>query len=449
MIRGLFHLSFVGMVLIIFCGACNEPTDLAAFLEEDDRFEVMKTDLPVTARTEEGETVVTYNDSIGVPAHFIGQIDEPVFGRYSSALHFQARAITEPDFTRASLDSVVLSLAIDTTRAPYGNQVPAYGFDVFRLQTDLDRSINYRSDAVFEHDAEPIASYLGEIPGRGDTLMVIEARGENVDTFSYAPHIRIVLDEAPNKSGFGRELLDFEVSDFASNEIFLAKLKGFSVVPTQGEGMVYLDMDGGLTRLNLYYHIGDTAYHETFPVTQNSVIVSTYETDYTGAEVEQALNAAGESDSLVYLHSMDGVNVVLEIGDIAAIENTTINHASLDVTVTGVDTGLYAPIQQLILFQRRADGELAFIKDVADSFGFNNFDLLFGGDVRTDDDGRVFYRMNVTEHLQQIVLGAEASTTLVLANSFRASQPARTILFGSGHPSLAAKLSVTHTSTIK
>ncbi len=439
MSKKLLKLSFIGLCILAI--SCNKATDFASFLVEGDEVKVSQTDFELKAKTLLSDSVRTYNDSSFTPSYFIGTMNDPIFGLSQASIFFQTRIIAEANFTRTKLDSVILSVAYDTIRKSYGAVDEPQTFEVYRLSSDLVRTATYFSNTVHEVDPNPIGRIEGVVPSFDDSLLIVEPVGNNLDTMVYAPHLRIPLSPE-----FGEDLLSFTEADFVNNETFLQRLKGLEIRPTGTTGgMIYLDMLGGLTRINLYYSAGDTAKLFTFGANAQSVVTNTFQHDKVGSSVESVLGDLERGDSLLYIQSMGGTEIEFLIPDLTEISSNTINSAVLDITIAMLpedDTTRYPAFTDIVAQQRDESGDLLLITDIARFFRTNNYSNVYG--VRTDEStGRTYFRVNMTEYIIRLVKG-EVTNQLVLSNLTGASEPTRAVFYGPGHSGFNAVLTVTH-----
>ncbi len=425
--------------------SCNKAGDLTAILNGPDPVSIQYDEIPFTTKTIPGDSSLTYDDSSFFPSYFIGKIDDPYFGSTEAFLTFQLGIFTEPDFTGAQVDSVVLSLQYDTTRRQYGLVDAPISFEVFELTGDLSTAVNYYSSFPVEYNPEPIGAVEGLIPNFEDTLFIVEPQTIRLDTVSYRPHLRIRLNR------IGGDLIQFTEQDFASVEIFLKKFKGLTLRPkSSSEGLLFLEMLSGLTRLNLYYTRNDTSRLVQFPVLPGrTVLFNTYQHDIAGTPVEATINDPAENDSIIYLQSMQGPDILIEIGDLSALNKSMVNYAELQLSLavpSAEDTTIYKPIDQLILEELTEDGRRIDIIDLLFAGG-NQLTNLFGGDLRLDEDtGITSYSFNFTRHFQKILNG-EASNKMVVSNIFKGAQPHRTILYGKSSHALSARIKITHSNS--
>ena len=435
----LFWLSLAGVAMYLI--ACNKETDFATFLVEGDEIEVASNSYELVAKTIKGDSVRTYNDSLFTPSYFVGVSDDPTFGLSRASIFFQTRITAEADFSaRLRLDSVILSLAYDTIRRGYGNVMEPLSFEVYQMSSDLVLSETYYSNTGHMVDQTPIGRIDGVVPNYDSTLSIVEPVGDRLDTNAYVPHLRIPLD-----STFGRYLLSFTPDDFINNEAFLAKFKGIEVRPVSSDGsMVYLDMYGGLSRINLYYSKGDTARQFVYTVTSNSVVANTFDIVHDGSTVGQAIDSEEAGENLLYVQSMGGTAIEFTVPTPPELSDATINDAYLDLTLAYTmveDSTQFAPFTDVVVETFDDNGDKVLITDVARFFRTNTYSNVYG--VRRDEDNRDYFRINVTEYFSQVLSG-DASNKIVVSNLTNSSEASRAIFYGVQNPDFKAQLRVTY-----
>ncbi len=435
----LFWLSLAGIAMCLI--ACNKQTDFATFLVEGDEIEVARNSYELVAKTINGDSVRTYNDSIFTPSYFVGVSKDPTFGLSRASIFFQTRITAEADFSaRLRLDSVILTLAYDTIRRGYGNVMEPLSFEVYQLASDLVLSETYYSNTEHMVNPMPIGRIDGVVPNYDSTLSIVEPVGDRLDTNTYVPHLRIPLD-----STFGRYLLSFTPDDFVNNDVFLAKFKGIEVRPVSSDGsMVYLDMYGGLSRINLYYSKGDTARQFVYTVTSNSVVANTFDIVHDGSTVGQAIDSEEAGENLLYVQSMGGTAIEFTVPTPPELSDATINDAYLDLTLAYTmveDSTQFAPFTDVVVETFDDNGDKVLITDVARFFRTNTYSNVYG--VRRDEDNRDYFRINVTEYFSQVLSG-DASNKIVVSNLTNSSEASRAIFYGVQNPDFKAQLRVTY-----
>ncbi len=447
MTRRLFFLSFLGSIWVVW--ACNEPSDLGSFLEEEGKIEVSNDSIPIHATVMSDPAAPTWqvNQTL-VPTHMVGRMMDPIFGTVEASLNFQIGIQDEPNFSGAILDSVILSLAYDTLWGTYGPASEQASFEVYKLAEDLYRDSTYYTNSLLASSSEPVGSTGPFQPNYIDSISVDEplSNGNGHDSVKYIPHLRINL--LGSDQAYGKELLALTVDDFASNEIFRQHIKGLVIRPTNEAGkMVHFSMFDRLTRLNLYYSQNDTAKVMRFPVLQDLVAINTYSHDFAGSPAGNAIDNPEEGDSMIYVQSMGGPSLKIEVGDLSAIGNSVVNNATLTIPLgylAATDSASYPPIDQLIIEELTESGEQKIIEDIGSLLYNRDLGALFGGKLTLDETtGMSNYTFNITRHVQKMSRG-DVSHMMVISNLFKGSSPARSILLGHG-AQLGAKLNITRT----
>jgi len=442
MVKKLSQLS-LAVLFIALLWSCNEASDISSFLDEAGQIGVIHTEIPINTTLIPGDSSQTYNDTAVAVSYFMGRLKDDYFGTTEASLHFQLAVQAEPNFAGAVLDSAVLTMVYDTSAKQYGLPGTEINAEVFQIDEDLERTTNYYTSYDVKNKPDAIGSVSGLIPNFKDSVEVPEPNGTIIDTFEYGPHLRIRVD------ALGNELLTLSQSDFASVNIFQDKIKGLSIRPTSNsESMVFFEMFTGLTRLNLYYTQGDTAKVLRFPVlSASSVVFDTYQHDQSGSTVEQLLESDSENDSILFVQSMQGPDLVVEITNLDSLKDRVVSIAELLIyqkVPMADDTTSYPPIQQFAVSEILADGSRKRVIDLAENTG-TNIPTYFGGDYQKDGtNGMGVYSFRITRHLQSILEG-ESTNKMVISNFFKGSEPNRSILYGGGNHTFSAKLKVTHT----
>ncbi len=434
---------FIGVIALLYLlNACNKISDLDL---DPDPIDVHFQEVPFVAKTITGDTSLTYDDSLFIPEYFAGAVNDPFFGTAEASLNFQIGINSEPNLAGAMLDSVVLSMAFDSIPGRYGPEDANLSFEVYEITEDLSKNVNYYSSHRVTTTGQVLGSVDNVVPVFDDTIYILEPVRDILDTVPYDAHLRIPLDQ------IGTKLLALEQGDFASLDRFVAKFKGLRLQPSAScEGMLYFGMTRSLTRLNLYYTQNDTAKLLQLPlIFGESVVFNTYKHEVEGSVAEAARLDPSPNDSLLYCQSMEGTEVLIEVGDLSTLDQRTINFAELVLTMAVPiedDTSAFSRIQRFRLQEVNDNNNRQDIVDIM-NYGGTDVPLFFGGVAEIDEDTKTpIYHFNITEQLRLMVAG-EASKKMVLSSFFRGSEPNRIIFFGSSNSPFAAKIKVTHTST--
>ena len=422
--KGIF---IVSVLLSIFFLACNKVSDFGEDLGLDDVIDVdFTTEIPISWAVEIGDTILAYSETTVLTSYLCGKFQDPKFGIATANLNFQVNLSAPPEFENATFDSVVLSIAYDTTLQGYGNVNTAQSYRVYELDEDLVESQDYYSNydpAI----GELLGARIDVEPRFGQNTVVVEPTPIGLDTFLFPPVLRFRLDDA-----FGEKILFADSMFFQSLDNFRLLVKGFSMQPlNEADGIHNFDLSSPFTRLNVYYSQGDTLpLIHTFPVLSNSVRFSTFSHDYAGTEIDNALN--NDVDSLLFLQSMQGIAAVLEFGDLLALEATAINNAILELTIFEEEENqdsLYPLIDQLIMIAVDEEGNRSFISDLGEFLGSSALPTFFGGSPIENNSGQSVYRMNITQYLQEVLRG-ESSARVEILSANRTSSAARSIVYG-------------------
>ena len=331
-------------------------------LQFDESFEL-------TGQTVLGDSLPTYIVGNTNQTYMLGEIDEPIFGRYSSDIYTAFRFnSTFPNFDNAVLDSIVLDLEYDEDGF-YGDTTVLHNIEVFRITEEFIEVDTIYSNQTFMTDMTPLAT-VAMVPSKSETIS-FQLRDMEVDSIvSLSPRLRIRLDDA-----FGVELL--EDDDAESNDtIFKANYKGLYIKSTtEGSSMIGLnfnenpDFNDGIARLHLYYTVTDSTGAvtlEEYSYLMSAVTSSEFIHDYDGSTVGASLNDSIAGQEFLYSHNMAGVNSEIELPDLNFLDNNNsdtiiINAAQLVLTVNedidGFQTDLYPHSPQFLLSKDNEDGD--------------------------------------------------------------------------------------------
>ena len=420
-------------------------------------------DFDLNGRTVQGDSIATYVSENINQTYLLGDIDEPIFGKYSSDIYTAFRFNnTFPDYEDVILDSVILDLEYDEAGF-YGDTLATHNIEVFRVTEDfLDNDTIY-SNQSFSTDMMPIAS-VSLVPSLSNNIGS-KLRETDVDSIvELSPRLRIRLDDA-----FGNELIEDE--DAASSDTILREnFKGLYIKSsTNGESMIGLnfnensEFNNGIARLHVYYSKTDSTGEiiiGEYSYLLSSVTSSTFTHDYSGSVVENALNDTLVGDEFLYVQNMAGTNAEIEIPDLNFIDNNNqdtviVNSAQLVLTVnedeSELETSLYPISTFFVLSKEREDGEgRVLIDDITQG----NIDLTTGfgihdGRVKevTLEDGSTIKTVTfvITKYVQNLLEDDISGTKVTISPVGRSESPRRTVFYGLNHPDFPAKLRIAYT----
>ncbi len=437
--------STLFVVILLALTACNEPTVIGSDLLADNEYDVIFTDtIGLKFSTAIDDSVYTYIPGNTRANFLIGNMDNPVFGTAKAAFFAQLQRPRLPDFSNATLDSIVLILPLDSIRS-YGNtEYDQFDLEVFRMTEKIDETEGYYSTSSFETEALPLGS-ASVTPRFKDSVEVVISLNDQPDTVKYPAQLRIRLDDM-----FAQEFF-MDSSYYANDSSFVDYFNGIYLKATNTtNSLLSLNLGSGLAGMTVYYQ-QDTLfkqYNFGFP----GVTVANFEHDYTSSKIEQTINQSTGNDSICYLQGLQGLTIKGVFPDLAEdFSDVIVNKAEIIFTIADLvdnDVDEFALPQQLSMNYNSADTSRFFIDDYAFNVQLSNSSLLqlyFGGDVEKDEtSGLNTYSMNISAHLQRYLNG-EVPKTFYIRVADRYQQAHRAGLYGSASLSHPVKFNMTYT----
>jgi len=419
--------------------SCREDSIIGSDLLNDESLSleyVYVSPLPMTTVLEEPVPIFIIGDfgTSDLRTYPMGKIDEDIFGSVQTTLFVDIhKSIGTPDFTDASYDSVVLLIPYDTL-GTYGNLDASHLIEVFELTENFGERDTFFTNDQFEFDPMPIGS-IDIVPNLRDTVFAYEPEGDSVTNF--IPHLRIKLDDA------------YAVPFFEDNNgvqddtTFIKDNFGFAIRSTPSENSFFgLNLSNGSLdqrELAVYYSFdGDSTARYDFPIAVDRSYYS--EIDYAGSAVETALADSTIGDSLLYVQSMEGVNVEIDLSALDALNDVSLNLAELEFFMAELaedNLDLYPPINAFNLTYENDAGNIVLVEDYTINLQSPDF---FGGTLEEDANGVRKYTLGITSHVLDIMNGDIASKKLFLKPVRREQEANRTILYGPKHSQFPAKL---------
>ena len=381
-----------------------------------------------------------------IVSHTFGKLDDPILGKSESVVVSQMflNGIGS-QFLGFDVDSVVITLAYDST-GTYGSRDEVISVSATRNFTELDVTQDYYSNQRFAKNFVPMGTRENFVPNYDDSITITRPN----DTMTLEPHLRIPLGQ-----DFINSLTSQPAATFEQADSFAAWFQGVHFEVSEGENtMVGIDLNNPISGMTVYYSQADSGFYRSYQFVFTAIFnahvqVATFSNDYVGSEVEKFIGDEENSDSLVFLQAMSGLNTELTFDRLDDFRDVLINQALLDFYVADIpddDLSIY-PLSERIQTKTLNDNdELENARDVRIAFALNNIDF-FGGDIIEDEEGRMVYRMNVTASVQDIVQ-RRAGNKIFISSYLKQNNPRRVILYGPGHSQFPAKLRLTFTSTI-
>ena len=432
-------------VLLFFNSSCNESTLLGADIFQDENLNLSFTDtLGINALNESNESVIV---SSGPGAYFdylpIGKMKDSTFGISEAVAYTQLDSTGTYDFASNTIDSVVFIMGYNANGV-YGDTTQRQKLSLYRLAESFKTGI-INSDQKYALETAPLAK-IEFSPQPRTNINTGKGLTTLADT---APQARFKIDNA----AFIQQLKD--TSNYASKDGFRAWLRGLAVkADNETTCMLSMDFGGGaskITGLYIYHKKDTTKLVSSFRIGASTPRHAYFNNNYANAPIKSFLDISdkNKSDSLLFIQSMSGANIRLEIPYIRNLGKVVINKAELEFTIKENNTqfDLFPPIDQLII----RNGQQTPITDAAldgDPLSRTARFNYTGGFIRSKmENGQKVskYIFNVSTHLQKMLEGSEGSQ-IYIAPFFRQEKASRVVLYGLGkNAPYRVKINVTYT----
>ena len=424
---------------IIGVSACSKSSELGLSLVEQDISAVKKTDsLSLNMST----VVANRGLTSGLDNVICGAYLDPIFGEVSASAYLNfSLSSTDATFDNMVFDSIVLSLAY-IGYGHYGSvldntQATPQSWSIYRLSETLSETNSYYSDDSLSYDATPLVNGFTFVPNVLDSLLV--------DSNIVGPYVNIRLDDA-----LGQELMNASnASYYASNTAFKGFFKGLAIKPSAvalNNALVRMKSSSSDTRLRLYYHdASNPSEVKTYDFLTNNDAesFSSFKHNYSNTIVLDN-NVA---DTNVYIQGLQGLQTKIDLGNFEVLNGTYINQAELVFTVSSETSTTYPALPNLYIKAKNTSGTSIYIEDLYNLILGNpsGINSIFGGNLKENaTTGLKEYRFNITKHLQDIVDGETADSSLYITDSYPLDTE-RVALLNDKATANFAKLIVTYT----
>ena len=420
-----FHVLGTAFLFLLFASACKrnqvggleiQPSDQILGVVTADTFTIV----PYTVREDSLQT--NRNQYMLLGSYF-----DPEFGWSSSSVVAQPRLSSDNvDFGDGPLvcDSIVLSLQFQAT---YGN-LDAQSFTVYEVTESYELDSAYYSNRNIPVEATPIGEINLVKPNPFDSVVTEDG--------TVPAQMRLPLDVA-----FGQRLLDASSTIYESNDEWLEYFKGLYIVPNNtgtgtGEGgILYFALNGPNSKLVLYFHDDAEEKHFDFVINDKSVTFNTFEHDYSNSEVGAFLDNDGVAATKLFVHSMSGTKVKIDLPFLRHIEDSgkiAIVRAELIGTIDALNT-VYLPHEAMLLGSGNGEGDILVVPDLTTPSRFDG--------VGTNNT----YTMNITNYVQQVLTGVWPDSSLYLVGDEASVNGNRTPLVGIAGEAGDLKLNISYT----
>ncbi|MDZ4748826.1 MAG: DUF4270 family protein [Saprospiraceae bacterium] len=436
-------------VFILYTFSCTKPALIGSdFLEDEKALLQFQDSFALTLFTVKTDSVIVHSNNVSrqLFTYLCGDIQDPIFGRYTADIYAQPLLPgIATSLIASTLDSVVLALRYDTL-GTYGTILDPVTIEVYRMLENPAFNEDYYSNGQFLTSTDLLGS-LTFIPKPKDSVTI-----NGAGTVVLAPHIRIPLDIV--KMG---DLLLQDSSVFENQDSFLNYFNGLYIKMSGATNtMLGFNLLSSVTGLTYYYDKGTSADLQfKFVITAGSVKAVHMEHDYTGSMVEAALAPEPEGD-FAFIQGLSGVATYMRVEGLDAIGDAIINQAEIELYCTFPDgdvASLYPP-SPYVITQEKTDTSIVNSEDVAIALALTgssntteSFNAIFGGKLGKPDPGPPVvyrYKMNVTNQIKDIFEGNQEN--IIYFNPFgKGNIPNRTVIFGPNHPTYAPRLRITYT----
>jgi hypothetical protein len=453
-------------LLCLFCFTvllqdCNDPALLGGDLLKEDEINLKFVDtFKLEAQTVLDTNSVTRDNALGIVPYYmpLGNFNDPVFGTTDARIYTQFARFTNsfgfpPSFTGATLDSVMLYLALDTIDASYGNTSNLSNFEAYQMTEPIDASLRYKSG---QYSFGSLANPIGSL----DNLIISTAVRPRIvtptDTVTFDPHIAFKLSNT-----YGNYLLHLDSLVYNSDSIFRANVFGLMFKQSNLNSLIFpFNLSSPFSKLQVLFTTAAGVHTEhTFPF---YIGIPTWTHDYN-MTIRDALRSEAKGKELIYLQSLGGLKAKVRFPNLTLPPGAIINKAELEVTAITLPNDIpatYTLPAQLALFKLDTSGSSpTYGLDIPTSdqggSSFTDFSLLGGTPVEKVVNGATVkvYTLNISNHIQKIIAGKEASEVYlaIAPNSIDFTLPvnknlSRVVLGGPKHPMYPMKLKISFTT---
>lgn len=447
--------ALAGILLAAFAlwVGCKEPSPLGAELLGDEFADFEYTeDIEIKCTIEREDSSLTSDRSSTAEYFLCGELDDAQFGRSRADIYTLLLGETlNPAFDSVTqvFDSLVLYLRYDINGF-YGDTTLPQTLQVLRFDDGELMSDNedYYSNNSFNATQE-IGRVENFLPRPTSQDSLFEGVG--------GPFLRVVINPA-----FGQELFNLDSASYATDSVFISRLRGFKITATSNGGAIMaFDLnDNSLSRMRLYYHEKSDSTQKNFDYFFKGVnkFNAFYHDHEDGGQKPASVAIGQEIGDRIYVQGMHGVRAKLEFPSVQLLNDIAVNQAILELTVVNDETPLtLEPADQLFLTKLQGDTTFITTSDVAYSFGptLTGGFINFGGTPKKGiaEDGSVVtrYRLTLSEEFQHFVDDDNSTDTkkrTVYLNVYPRSRTAgRVVFYGpqSANPDLKAKVKLKYT----
>ncbi len=382
-----FLLSTI-ICLIMF--GCTDPNSIGLEIQPpSDYISISSTNFDGFSTSTESEDSLRTDEPLSL---ILGQIIEDPLFTSNSGFYTQI-LLTENNTnlgTNPIVDSVILSY---TYSGYYGDLETFNAVEVNEIFEDIYKDSMYYSSSYTFSASNNVESF-------------------RLSSNSDDPFLSIKLNPS-----FGQDILDLGENYLKDNETFLQQFKGISVSAQAANTMLYLNADGSNSYFKIYYH-NDEGGADTlsldFSLAGDAARINLFDAKDD--------NNITEDNSRIYIQSMSGYKVNINLGNLSSLRDTlnnkVINKATITFEVEDGSQSDYDAHEKLVLVRVNEDGTNVFLSDF-----IIEGELYFGGILENDK-----YTFNITRYVYQLLNNQSYTNNLFLLPAGAVVNANRTIL---------------------
>ena len=331
MFKSQYATAVSGIVMLLFFGwGCTkiDSTNIGqGLIPTVDNIHTFDTSLNIIAKNFDNSL-----DSISVnrgSLHALGIIsNDPLFGKTNANLYLELKPAIFPlvlpdhDTDSLFLDSAVLVLSY---AGSYGDTNVLQKVKVFELSNKLKTDSIYYTSNVLNYNPTLL----------GEQTFVPKDLNDSAHAFreDYANQLRIPISKT-----MIQDWLNTASTTFSGDTPFVAKFKGFAIVPDElvgGQALNYFSLSNPDTRLSIYIRTAKGAVKDTsilnLSFTQISGHANSIVRTRGSSEISNHLAQPANGDSLLYIEASPGSYAELNIPGLNGLSNRVVNRAELIV----------------------------------------------------------------------------------------------------------------------
>ena len=424
-------LPFAGFVLLLSFASCEKDPNVVGL-------SVTPPQDQIYGERMDTATIVAYSvleDSIKTnytSLNLLGSTFDPVFGRTDASFYTQyLLSSVNVDFgPNPVVDSLILYLGYN---GYYGDTTTPLTLRVYEMDESIYLDSAYYSNSTTRTKGTELA-HMTFRPKPTDSVMV--------DTVKVGPLLKINMSKI--SKDFANRIINAPKEVLASNSEFIKYIKGLyvKVDPVSYKGSIlYFNLMGSLSALNLYYH-NDSVDSLRFPL-----VVNEYTARYNHFGHNHYLLADPNfrkqliykdttlGNQVLYLQATGGVRVKMwfpYLKNWSKDKKIAINEAKLILPNRETD-GEYEAPAKLVLLANTEDGALSQLKDELEGSTY------FGGSYLKASHE---YQFRVSRYVQSLVNNSTTDYGLSLLVSGSAVRGNRLMLNGAKSQERPVKLQI-------